>query len=226
MKVSEIGDLVRSKLGAPDLDPVELKFILEAGRREIETRCNAYWMVGDADKTLTASTATYDVVSDWSITHFKEQRHLFIRDVGGTQWLQVPIGGYNSTFDVLPTTPNAKPEMATMNNATLHFFATPDNAYPVKFFYFKWTTNPTDITDTDEMFTNWFQLALYASLYVGKKYMTQNKDSAQEWEELMKEQVEVLKVFTNRRLGEQANQMSTREAAQILQAAAGTGAPS
>jgi hypothetical protein len=71
------------------------------------------------------------------------------------------------------------------------------------------------------MLTRWYLALLYASVMVGKKYLTQNPQAGAEFEELMKDQIELMKAFTNRRMREQVNTMSTSEAATILQQAAG-----
>ena len=224
--VSEIQDLLRSKLGVPDIDPFVLKYILAQGRRELETRGNYYYMVGGPkDHTLTISTQSYSLTSSsgtgLGITNYKDKRSLFIKDVAGTQYIQLPIGSWVSSIEEMPTT-SAKPQAAVIENDTIYFLPTPDAAYPVRLLYFNWTTNPADITSTDELFTRWPDAILYASIMAGKRFLTQGKDQASEWEGMMKDQISLLKKFTKSRIGEPDDGISTSEAATILQAA---GAP-
>ena len=226
MTVSEFQDLLRRKLGIPDLDPFELKYIVAAGRRELETRGNYYYMAASApkDHTLVVSQQSYNITVSTSnglgLTNYKDKRALFIQEVAGTQWIPVPIGNLQSSIEEKITTA-AKPQSAVVDGDLLYFFPTPDAAYPIKLTYFDWTATPTDVTDTDELLTRWPDAVLYASVMFGKRYLTQGKDQATEWEAMMKEQIELLKKYTKARMGEMDTEISTSEAARILQASGG-----
>lgn len=220
--VSEVQDLLRTKLGQPDLDPLTLKMFLEWGRYELLSRGNYYFDVGLKDHTLVNAQQTYSLTASTSnglgITNYKEHRELFIRDVSGATWLPVPIGSWDGSLPDHSHTVAGKPQVATVENETLYLFPTPDAAYPVRLLHFNWSTNPADVTSTDELFTRWSQAIFYAAMMVAKRFMTQNPAAGDEWEKMMDDQCEKLKAFTNKRLQDIVNTMSTREAATILQA--------
>jgi hypothetical protein len=225
MLLSEMQDMVRRKLGIPDMDPFELQTILAWARYELESRGNFYFGVGLKDHTLTSSNQSYSLTSGtgtgMGITNYKEHRALFIRDVSGATWLPVPIGSWDMALPEYSHTVTGKPEVAVVENETIYFFPTPSAAYPVRLLHFTWTTNPADVTTTDELLTRWSQALFYAAMMVGKNYLTQNPQAGAVWEDMLASQVKVLKDFTNRRLQSVINTMNSSEAAQVLQASGG-----
>jgi len=231
MIYSALRDLVRTKLGQPDLDPTELDLFCDGGRHELESRGQYYFNAGLKDHNLVSGEGNYSLTSTpsgpnasaangFNLTSYKEHRSLFIRDVAGTAWLGLPIGSWQSGLDMLPTT-SAKPQMAVVENETLWFVPTPNAAYPVKLLHWNWSANPAAGTSTDEILTRWYMALLYAACWVGRKYITQDPNAGKDFEELMLEQVELMKEFTNRRMREPVNKISTSEAATILQASGG-----
>ena len=225
MTVSEFQDMVRRKLGVPDLDPTDLQLFAVWGRYELESRGNYYYGIALKDHTLTASTQSYSLTSSsgtgLGITAYKEHRELFIRDASGQIWLPVPIGSWDTTLPDHAHSTTGKPQAATIENETLYLFPSPDAAYNIRLVHFNWTTNPADITSTDELFTRWSQAIFYSTMMVAKRFQTQNPQAGKEWEDMMTAQIKQLKEFTNRRLSSSINSMSVREAATVLQASGG-----
>jgi hypothetical protein len=223
--VSEIQDMVRRKIGVPNLDPEDLKMIMAWGRSELESRGNYYYGVALKDTALTASTQSYSLTSStgagFGLTNYKEHRSLFIREVSGANWLPLPIGGWDSALPDHSHTVSNKPQAAVIENDTIYFLPTPDAAYPIRLYHFNWTTNPESLSGTDELFTRWSQAIYYACMFTGKNFTNNSQNAGAQYEELMMTQVERLKDFTNRRMEDLINTMSTREAAQVLQASGG-----
>jgi len=229
MIYSALRDLVRTKLGDPSLDPTELDLFMDGGRHELESRGNYYYEAGRKTHTLVSGEGNYSLTSTTSgpastgtsglnLTSYKEHRSLFIQDVSGTTWLPLEIGSWHSGLDMLPTT-SAKPQMAVVENETLWFVPTPNAAYPIVLLHWNWSANPALGTSTDELLTRWYMALLYAACWVGKKYITQDVNAGKDFESLMLDQIELMKEFTNRRMREPVNKISTSEAATILQAA-------
>lgn len=224
MTVSELQDLVRTKCGVPGLDPFQLRTFCRWGRRELESRGNFYYALASAPKdfALADGTQTYGITvsgaGNLNLPLFKEAHSMFIRGTSTAQdWSFLPVGAWEGSVD-FPNTTKAKPQIAVVNNDTLYFFAVPDAAYNVRLIYFNWTEMPTDVTDTDELLTNWDQALFYATMMAAKRFLEQSMAAGDAWEVMLKDQVEKLKDFTNKRLKDPINTMSTREAAQILQA--------
>ena len=222
MIYSALRDLARTKLGDPSLDPTELDLFMDGGRHELEVRGQYYFNAGLKDHTLVADSQSYSLTSTTSngfnLTSYKEHRSLFIRNVSGVDWIPLPIGSWQSGLDMMPTTA-AKPQMAVVENETIWFIPTPNAAFPVKLLHWNWSANPVAGTSTDEMLTRWYLALLYAACWVGRRYLTQDANAGREFEALMLDQVELMKEFTNRRMREPVNRISTSEAATILQQA-------
>lgn len=223
--LTEVMDMVRSKLGVPDLDPFQLQQFCRWGRRELEVRGNYYYALGSTPKdfTCTAGTQTHAILTSGGVAlnlpNFKSAHSMFIRGITTAQdWITLPVGSWEGSVDHANTT-QGKPQMALINGNTLYFFPVPDAAYNVRLIYFDWTTNPADITvTTDELINNWDQALFWASVMVGKRFLENSQAAGDAFERLVDEQVEKLKAFTNERLKDPVNTMSTREAAMILQA--------
>lgn len=222
--VSELQDMLRSKLGIPDLDPFQLTTFLRWGRHELEVRGNYYYGIDKVDSALVAGTQTYSITSSTAPglgkTNFKEYHSLFIREVAGQTWIPVPVGAWEGSVDAAHTTQD-KPQYAVIHDSMLYVFPVPDAAYPIRLIHFNWTTNPTDITSTDELFTNWEMALFSASMMASKRFLEQSASAGDAWEVLMKDEINKLRDFTNARLRDTINSMSVREAAQVLQASGG-----
>lgn len=222
MTVSEFQDLLRGKLGDPSLEPFLLEYFMAGGRRMIETESNAYWMVGKREASLVSSTQSYSITSTtgngWGLTDYKMHRGLWVREVAGTDWYESPIGSWKASLEEQSTSLSDRPRSAVVENDTIYMFPTPDTTYPYIFLYWAWTASSVTITDTDELLTRWPDLLLWASVIAGKRYQLNSPEAGAEFDEIFTKELERLKDFTNKRLGFPANQMSTREAAQVLQA--------
>ncbi len=223
MILSAFQDMVRGKLGVIDIDPADLDFIIEQGRRGLELRGNYYYMSGTKDFLTVANQDTHSIVgtnlgtNDLGLVDYKLHDEAYIKTVLGTQWLPIEIGTFASALDLYSTTA-AKPKAIVIDNEDLIFYPTPDTIYQIKFFHWNWTSSPIDVSSTDELLKRWPLAFLASAVWFGKRWLTQNPNAATEWETTMDDQVELLKSFTNERLISPVNKMSTRAAAQILQA--------
>lgn len=219
MTVSQVRDLVRSKLGIPDLPPEQLDYFLIAGRRSIESAANLYWMAANVDFTIPGMTDQLDAVIDIQAIDYKEPRHLFLKR--NDKWYPVSIGTPDATLPYLDdTTDIDTPQFVQAEDTLFTFMPAPDEDYEARLYYFKFTDNPVCITDTDELFTRWPQMILYAALAEGINFTTTNTDLSVPWFKLMLDEIEKAKKVTKMRLKE-ANMTSVREAAKVLQAQAG-----
>jgi len=230
MTISEAMDITRSLCGKPDVDPLLLRFAMDEGRREIERLGNYYWMAQKIALNLFEDVQEYSITTasgnGFDLSDFKIHRYAFMKaesasDDSDVEWYKLPIGSHSDAMDVAQSDDEGRPEAASIENTTFFCYPTPDQVYDLQFFYFGWTTNASDITDTDELFTRWPMMIIAAALSVLVPLVTKNKEDAAFWLKMRDDEIEKAKDFTNKRLGEPANQMSASEAAKILQAQVG-----
>ena len=217
MIVSQVEDIIRARLGIPDLSPDTLVQMRQLGRSEIESRGNFYWQATHTDILIPVGVDDFLVKVDFIIPDFQEFR--FIQLQRNSRWRTILPGSWTSTLEGVEVVGTGFPERCTYENGRLKVSPVPDDSYEGNLFFFQATEEPPDVTDTDDLYTTWPQLIIYATLSVAEKLLRQDVAAAKVWEGLMQDQVDKAIEYTNKVLAEGSGMISTSTAAKILQAA-------
>ena len=219
MIASQVEDLIRLKLGVPDLAPDTLKLVRQLARSEIESIGNFHWQAAHIDIMIPVSVADFNVKVDFIVPDFQEFR--FIQLQRNSRWRTIMPGSWLSTLEGVEVVGTGFPERCTYENGTLKVSPIPDDSYEGNLFYFAATEEPEDITNTDDLYTLWPQLIFYASMAIGQKIVKEDPTAARVWESLMQDQADKALEYTSKLLGEPSGQISASTAAKILQASGG-----
>lgn len=219
MLVSEVEDVLRLKFAIPDMSPVLLKFIRDAARSEIESKGNFYWQADHEDITIPVGDDEFNVRTDFVVPDFFDFR--FIALQRNDKWRFIFPGSWQATLEGVAVTGTGFPERCTFENGVLRISPIPDDEIEGTLFYFKSTEEPSDVSETDDLYTDFPQLILFQSLAVGERLLNKNLEAAKVWEDLAQEQVEKALMYTQKVLGEPGEEISASTAAKILQAQVG-----
>lgn len=214
MIVSEVEDILRQKLGVPDISPSMLSFIRKAARSEIESKGNFYWQATSTDISIASAVNSFDVKVDFTAPDFREFRFLALQK--DSKWRFIMPGSWQSTLEGVKVVGTGFPERATYENGTLQISPIPDDGIDGKIFYFQATKEP-EATDTDSLYTDYPQLILFQALAVGERLLNKDIDAAKVWAGLAQEQIDSAEEYTAKLLGEPGRGVSASAAAKILQ---------
>jgi hypothetical protein len=223
MIVSAVEDILRLKFGQPDMDPVLLKMIRDMARSEIESKGNFYWQAAHEDITIPVGDSEFNVRTDFVVPDFFDFRFLALQrgTVGSKSWRFIFPGSWQATLEGVLVLGEGFPERCTFENGVLRISPIPEEEVEGTLFYFKSTTEPSDVTETDDLYTDYPQMILFASLAVGERILNKNLEAAKLWEDLAQDQIEKALDYTSKVLGEPTEKISASTAAKILQGQVG-----
>jgi hypothetical protein len=186
MTYGEVKDVVREHFGRFGWTTLMLEHGLESARRDIEKFSNFYWMRDTATFNTVADTQTYAIGSGLAVdeANFKDIRALHVKESTDTVWSEIDVGKHTleEAFLMFPTDETDFPLLAVLDNATLNFFPTPDDAYNVKMFFYQWTDFPTaGNTGSDELTSRFPEALIYGALVWGCEQYEKNHPDADRW---------------------------------------------
>ena len=219
MIVSAVEDILRLKFGIADMSPVMLTFIRDAARSEIESKGNFYWQAAHEDITISAGVDEFNVRTDFVVPDFFDFRFVALQRNG--RWRFIFPGSWQATLEGVDVDEEGFPERCTFENGVLKISPIPDDEIEGTLFYFKSTAEPSDVTETDYLYTDYPQMILFQSLAVGERLLNKNLEAARVWENLAQDQIEKALAYTAKVLGEPTEEISASTAAKILQGQVG-----
>ena len=206
MIVSVVEDILRLKFGVPDMDPVMLTFIRDAARSEIESKGNFYWQATHEDITIPVGVDEFNVRIDFIVPDFSEFRFVALQRNG--LWRFIFPGSIQATLEGVDVDAVGFVERCTFENGVLKLSPIPEEETEGTLYYFKSTAEPSDVSETDDLYTDFPQLILFQSLAVGERLLNKNLEAAKVWEDLAQDQIEKALAYTAKMLGEPTGEVS------------------
>lgn len=203
MTLGEAKDVVRDNLGRGDIPPAQMNFIMGAARRMIEKRENHYWMVGDADGlgfNLSSGDPDYTIsASPISLTDFKDIEALFFKATTETVWTPLESREGKEMNLQYATDDEGPPEFYSEELGILTIYPTPDAIYNMLLRYWKWTSNPSADTSTDELLTRWPEVLIWAASSYGLKVLNKSPEMATPFDALYEDEMQKLHRYNTER---------------------------
>ena len=200
MELYKVRDIVREQVGGADaLSEASLTWAVERGLREIEKTNNWYWMEAIKEWNLTINQGSYNVYTSTTngllLPNWKDSRILLIQDATLTHPFWDEVEGPKIAEDYVP-------RYATDDQGISKFWykdeqnievvlnllpPKPDKAYSMKWYYWQWTSLPTDITSDDhEVLMRWPEALIYLATEQGMILKTKDLNAGKFWRSLYK----------------------------------------
>ena len=186
MTKGEAKTLIRFLVGRGDFEPLLLDYFLDLGRRELESKDNFYYMRALKEFNLTINQGEYTIsTSPMSISDFKMVRYVLWKDSTLFEYRLIPPYEINILDTNYATNGTGAPEAYNLDDQTFRLYPVdPDKAYNMRFYYWKWTANPTNDTSTDEVLTRWPEALINASVARAILVLTRDAGQAKPWFDL------------------------------------------
>lgn len=186
MLLYELKDFVREHFGRLGIPSSLVNIGLTEARKLIEKEANFWWMRGIADFSAVVNTSDYVIGSGLAIdiANFKDARALQFKVSTDHRWQPVGLGTkdqeeLNMMYD---DDDEGEPEIAVLDNVTLKIYPPkPQVTYDMRLYYYKWTDNPTDNTDTDDLLKNYGMALAYGALIWGFEIELKDMQGAAYW---------------------------------------------
>lgn len=206
MTKGEAKTLIRLLAARGDFEPLLLDYFLDLGRRELEggRSDNFYWMRASKEFNLVINQGDYVITAPpVSISDFKMVRYVLWKDPTLTGWRQIPSYELDLLDTNYDTNSNGSPEAYNLDDQTFKVFPVdPDKAYNMKFYYWKWTANPTNDIATDELLTRWPEALINASVAHALLVLTREPAQAEPWFKLYEREKKKIQEYDRLRSSE------------------------
>ena len=199
MQLWQVKDIVREHFGRTGFNTNMLTLALDEGRRIIENEGNWWWMKDINNFTLTIDQQEYDIETGGDIVEpdFKDLRWLSYRQSSASvQWEPIEVGsiGKEELDMMYQTDDEGPPEAAALENKTLFIYPPkPQVAYPMRLYFYQWTSNPTSNTSTDDLISRYPMALAYAALIWGYEIELKDMQGAQYWRALLAAEIKKIK---------------------------------
>ena len=190
MPLGKAKDVFREHFGRVGLNTAILSLGLTEGRKLIEKEGNFWWMRGTQDIVAAIGQQEYTIEDggDFDIANFKDARFLMQKESQESNWSPIDLGvtDQEELDMVYDDDDEGEPERAVIENATVRLYPPlPDKAYDLRLYYYEWTDNPTDNTDTDDLLKNWGMAVCYGAIIWGFEMQLKDHQGAQYWRTLL-----------------------------------------
>ncbi|HEY7419229.1 MAG TPA: hypothetical protein VH593_28865 [Ktedonobacteraceae bacterium] len=190
MLLGEAKDVVREHFGRLGLNTAILTLGLTEGRKLIEREGNFWWMRGTYDASAVINQQDYSIESggDFDIDNFKDARALLTKKASDVDWQPVELGivDHEELDQMYDEDDVGMPEYALIDNTTLKLYPPlPDYEYDLRLYFFQWTDNPTNNTDTDDLLKNYGMAVCYGAIIWGFEMQLKDLQGAGYWRNLL-----------------------------------------
>lgn len=200
MNLYQVRDVVREQVGGADaLSELALTWAVERGLREIEKTGNFYWMEAIKNWSLTVNQGEYSIYTSTSnglnIPNWKDSRILLTMDATLTHPFWDEVEGPKIAEDYVPryaTDDEGMPKFwykdESTTDVTLNLLPPdPDKTYSMRWYYWQWTSLPTDVTSDDhEVLMRWPEALIYLATEQGMIIKTKDLGAGAFWRTLYK----------------------------------------
>jgi hypothetical protein len=200
MELYKVRDIVREQVGGADaLSEAALTWCVERGLREVEKTGNWYWMEAIKTWTATINQGEYSIYTSTSnglnIPNWKDSRILLTQDSTLAHPFWDEVEGPKTAEEWATryaTDDKGMPRLFYVDegntDATLILLPPdPDKAYAMKWYYYQWTTLPTDVTSDDhEILMRFPEALIYLATEQGMILRTKDLQSGSFWRSLYK----------------------------------------
>lgn len=200
MELYKVRDIVREQVGGADaLSEASLTWAVERGLREIEKTGNFYWMENFVDFTLTIDQGEYSIYTSASnglnLPNWKDSRILLTMDATLTHPFWDEVEGPKIVEDYIPryaTDDQGQPKFWYKDEGNTDVVLKllppdPDKAYAMRWYYWNWTSLPTDVSSDDhEVLMRWPEALIYMATEQGMILKTKDLQAGSFWRSLYK----------------------------------------
>lgn len=200
MELYKVRDMVRENVGSADaLSELSLTWCVERGLREIEKTNNWYWMEAIKTWSLVINQGSYSVYTATTngllLPNWKDSRILLVQDATLTHPFWDEVEGPKIAEDFVPryaTDDQGIPKFFYKDegntDVTLNLLPPdPDKTYSMKWYYWQWTSLPTDPTaETHEVLKRWPEALIYLATEQAMILRTKDLGAGKFWRQLYK----------------------------------------
>lgn len=200
MELYKVRDIVREQVGGADaLSEAALTWAVERGLREIEKSGNFYWMEATKEWSLVVDQGEYSIYTSTSsglnIPNWKDSRILLIQDATLTHPFWDEVEGPVTAEEFVPRYATDDTGISKYfyidegnTDATLKLLPPdPDKTYSMRWYYYQWTSLPTDVTSDDhEVLMRWPEALIYLATEQGMILKTKDLAAGAVWRSLFR----------------------------------------